>query len=107
VKRRSQNARILDLLSDGRFHSHHELYAIGCVAHSRIAELRARGHEIEQRRKAAPDGPYWEYRLISSPARLEHSQPAAQPQAETARLACVAGSGDALAVSQLRLFEAA
>lgn len=38
--------RVLRLLSDGKFHSHHELYALRVVAHSRIAELRSRGHVI-------------------------------------------------------------
>jgi len=32
--------RVLDLLKDGRPHSHHELYGLGCVAHSRISDLR-------------------------------------------------------------------
>lgn len=38
--------RVLELLSDGREHSHHELYALNVVAHSRVAELRKRGHVI-------------------------------------------------------------
>jgi hypothetical protein len=48
VKRQSQNAQILELLSGGQWVGHHRLYEIGCVAHSRIAELRTRGYVIEQ-----------------------------------------------------------
>lgn len=39
--------RILELLRDGRPHTHHELYALGCVAHSRISDLRNDGYTIE------------------------------------------------------------
>jgi hypothetical protein len=39
-------ARVLELLSDGKPHSHHELYALNVIAHSRVAELRKRGHNI-------------------------------------------------------------
>jgi len=37
----SQSARVLALLSDGKPHSHHEIYALGCVGHSCIDELAA------------------------------------------------------------------
>lgn len=40
------NQRVLRLLSDGKHHSHHELYALRVIAHSRIADLRKRGHVI-------------------------------------------------------------
>lgn len=117
MKRPSQNQRILEVLSDRRWHTHHELYAIGCVAHSRLAELRSRGHEIEQRRQVVSGAQVWEYRLVaplrdpsarpSFPLRPERLQPAAQPEAETARLASVAGTGDALAGLQLSFPDAA
>lgn len=38
--------RVLDLLADGEPHSHHELYALNVIAHSRINDLRRDGHEI-------------------------------------------------------------
>jgi hypothetical protein len=38
--------RVLDLLSDGKPHQHHELYRLGVIAHSRVADLRKRGHNI-------------------------------------------------------------
>lgn len=43
----SGKQRILALLRDGRPHTHHELYALGCIAHSRVAELRKDGYTIE------------------------------------------------------------
>jgi len=64
MKRPSQNERILELLGDGRWHSHHELYALHCIFHSRKSELAERGYEIEQRRITVNGKPVWEYRLI-------------------------------------------
>lgn len=55
---RSQCDRILEILSDRRWHSHHEFYG-WCVLHSRISELRRRGHTIRTRR----DGSLYLYRL--------------------------------------------
>jgi len=65
MKRQSQNDQILGLLAGGQWVGHHRLYEIGCVAHSRIAELRSRGHEIEQRRTTVNGRPVWEYRLVA------------------------------------------
>lgn len=53
--------RVLDLLADGRPHTHHELYALHVIGHSRIADLRRDGHMIEQWR----DGEDYLYRLVS------------------------------------------
>lgn len=39
--------RVLALLSDGEPHSHHELYQLRVVAHSRVASLRRKGFVIE------------------------------------------------------------
>lgn len=39
-------ARLLNVLSDGKPHSHNELYRLGMVVHSRISDLRGRGHDI-------------------------------------------------------------
>jgi hypothetical protein len=55
--------RVLQLLSDGLEHTHLELYQLGVVAHSRISDLRKRGHVIETWR----DGDLYLYRLVSSP----------------------------------------
>lgn len=52
--------RVLALLSDGQPHTHHELYRLGCVAHSRVSDLRRDGHEIHQWR----DGDNYFYKLV-------------------------------------------
>lgn len=52
--------RLLAVLSDGREHDHHELYGLGMIVHSRVADLRKRGHVIEHRR----DGDLSVYRLV-------------------------------------------
>lgn len=38
--------QVLQLLSDREPHSHHELYALHVIAHSRVADLRAQGHTV-------------------------------------------------------------
>lgn len=55
----THNERVLQLLSDGKPHSHHELYALHVIAHSRVSELRKRGHRIDQWR----DGDQYLYQL--------------------------------------------
>jgi hypothetical protein len=60
--------KILELLSDGQPHSHHELYALGCVAHSRVSDLRAKGYAIDCWR----EGDLSMYRLVATdPAAAE------------------------------------
>lgn len=44
--RRSHCEKILDLLADGRSHSFRELYGLGVMVHSRVADLRKRGYDI-------------------------------------------------------------
>lgn len=56
----THNQRVLELLSDGEPHSHHELYDLRVIAHSRVASLRKQGHTIECWRA---DGLHW-YRLL-------------------------------------------
>ena len=55
--------RVLHLLRDGQWHTHHEGYALNLILHSRISDLRKRGHVIERGR----DGDLYLYRLLSSP----------------------------------------
>ena len=43
----THNEKVLALLSDGEPHSHHEIYGLFVIGHSRIADLRKRGHVIE------------------------------------------------------------
>jgi hypothetical protein len=42
----THNERVLALLSDGEPHSHREMYGLYVMAHSRVADLRKRGHDI-------------------------------------------------------------
>lgn len=46
-KRGTHKQRVLELLSDGKPHTHHELYRLGVIAHSRVADLRRDGHHID------------------------------------------------------------
>ena len=57
-------ARVLELLSDGKPHTHHELYALHVIGHSRIADLRRRGYTIEAWR----DGDDYCYQLVTGEA---------------------------------------
>ncbi len=61
--------RILDALRDGQWHTTHALYIeVGpMILHSRVSDLRAKGHIVEGRHvpgKTGADG--YEYRLCSS-----------------------------------------
>ena len=57
----THNEKVLALLSDGEPHSHHEIYGLFVIGHSRIADLRKRGHVIESWR----DGDDYFYKLCS------------------------------------------
>jgi hypothetical protein len=64
---------VLELLSDGKAHSHHEIYALNVIAHSRISELRnRRGYGIEQWREedARTGETVYFYRLVSEPVSI-------------------------------------
>lgn len=81
----THNERVLALLKDGRPHSHHELYALHVVAHSRVSDLRKQGHDIEQWR----EGDLYLYRLLdrggyvrmgtTAPAPIEQPVPCVSP----------------------------
>lgn len=65
---KSDNERILTMLADGQWHSRRELLqqdfaggGPGFTLHSRAAELRDRGYEVECRHAGGRD---WEYRLV-------------------------------------------
>lgn len=78
----THNERVLHLLSDHRWHTHHEVYALHVIGHSRIADLRKRGHRIEHRR----NGDVSEYRLLNAPQ--------VAPSPEPPRLGCVEQDSD-------------
>ena len=85
--------RILRVLRDGKPHTHLELYALGTVAHSRISDLRARGHVIEAWR----DGDLYLYRLICEPSLSDPESPAW----ETPSIASSPGSGSLSEVARV------
>jgi hypothetical protein len=86
--------RILDALRDGKWHTSADLYdAVGgyMVLHSRISDLRKKGHNVEGRHvpgRTGADG--YEYRLASSVdepsepqyTRAVEASPLALPPAE-------------------------
>ena len=57
----THNERVLRLLKDHKPHTHHELYQLHVIAHSRISDLRRQGHVIAVWREK---GDYY-YRLLS------------------------------------------
>jgi hypothetical protein len=56
----THNARVLMLLSDGKPHTHHELYQLRVIAHSRVSDLRKMGHVIASWR----EGDDYLYQLV-------------------------------------------
>lgn len=66
--------RILDALRDGQWHTTHALYIeVGpMILHSRISDLRKKGHNVEGRHvpgQSGADG--YEYRLLPSVTYVE------------------------------------
>jgi hypothetical protein len=71
----THNERVLRLLSDGKPHTHHELYGLLVVAHSRVSDLRKQGYEISLWR----DGDDYLYQLVSSPEVAPTAGPVVSP----------------------------
>ncbi len=74
----THNNRVLNLLKDGKPHSHHELYALHVIAHSRVSDLRKQGYAISQWR----DGDDYLYQLVGEPVlggRDTDSEPSRPP----------------------------
>jgi hypothetical protein len=67
----THNERVLELLSDGEPHSHHEGYRLNVMLHSRVADLRKQGHEIACWR----EGDSYFYRLHTAAGRPDASFP--------------------------------
>lgn len=63
----THDERVLRLLSDGHPHTHHELYGLHVVAHSRVASLRRKGYRIDAWR----DGDLYLYRLVGTSEQAE------------------------------------
>jgi len=105
--------RLLAVLSDGREHSHLELYQLGMIVHSRVADLRKRGHVIHTWRERHPNGTRHMYRLVGTQplAEREAVVPAVSPSASGSVLdeqgpipggspACHAGAHDEVATGK-------
>jgi hypothetical protein len=60
-------ARLLEVLSDRQPHDHHELYSLGMIVHSRIADLRKRGYEIAQWSVRENGHTLYLYQLVGEP----------------------------------------
>lgn len=68
----TQGQRILRVLADGRWHSTSNIHrqAGNMIVHSRVAELRTRGHEIEHRHVPGRRGACaHQYRWLNPPER--------------------------------------
>lgn len=63
----SQADRVLAILADGEPHMHHEFYG-WCVLHSRISDLRKRGHVIHAWHENHVNGRRYWYQLLASPS---------------------------------------
>lgn len=59
--------RLLAVLADGRPHNHLELYGLNMIVHSRVADLRKRGHDVRSWRESHPNGPRYWYELVGAP----------------------------------------
>lgn len=62
MKTPTHNERVLQLLSDGKPHTHTELYGLHVIAHSRISDLRKKGHKIISWR----EGDQYLYELVAA-----------------------------------------
>lgn len=66
-KTKKQGERLLDLLSDGQWHSYAEISSLYIGNHTgRISDLRKLGHEIEPRKIKGQSS--YEYRLVQKAA---------------------------------------
>ena len=78
----SGTERLLERLSDGKFHSHESLYRdLGVMVHSRCADLRRKGYVIHVRREWSKSQRrnYWWYRLAPLDERPEAGEGLAAP----------------------------
>jgi hypothetical protein len=94
-KRLTHKQKVLQLLSDGKPHNHHELYALRVMGHSRVSDLRADGHNIVQWR----EGDLYFYRLLlnASPNRTGEAYiPSVSPDAADPASVTAPHGGDAL-----------
>ncbi len=77
MKRPTHCERVLTLLSDGQPHTHHELYDLRVIAHSRVSDLRKRGHRIACWDDTEGGEIVYIYQLIPSEREPQAGHPAA------------------------------
>jgi len=65
--------RLLAVLADGRPHNHLELYGLNMIVHSRVADLRKRGHDVQTWRENHPNGTRYWYQLAAPLTKREES----------------------------------
>jgi hypothetical protein len=70
LARMTDKARLLELLSDGKPHSHKEAYRLGVMAHSRASDLRGDGYVINTWREGKL---YW-YQLVGAAPSAENAE---------------------------------
>jgi hypothetical protein len=93
-------ARLLAVLQDGQPHDHLSLYRLGMIVHSRVSDLRKRGHLISQWR----DGDTYYYQLLPEPGAGEPRPGAHTGTADgTSRAPIRARAGASPAPAQLTL----
>ncbi len=81
----THNAIVLEVLADGDWHDHLELYALNVIAHSRVAELRKLGYTIERAVRVDGGGKrHYRYRLAGVPAGGCPFEVQLEPQAQAA-----------------------
>lgn len=104
----TQNERILALLKTGPKSTHEILRVVPCIVHSRIAELRTRGHVIPCD-KTGPDYVYTLEGSLDEPGSSPHREPPAAPRGtgEPCSSSDADQPGPELGAAQLSLLEAA
>lgn len=74
MTRITHEGKVLALLSDGKPHSHHEIYALYVIGHSRIAGLKDKGFGIEHWQEGQT---HW-YQLVSRPLEAPSGSPSSR-----------------------------
>lgn len=86
----THNERVLNLLKDHKPHTHHELYALRVIGHSRIADLRRQGHVIAVWR----EGDNYLYRLLSDGREANGATDPTPPLVDESVVAPIAEGSD-------------
>jgi hypothetical protein len=85
----SHCAKLLAALSDGKPHDHRELYGLGIMVHSRIADLRAHGYEVAQWSARENGERLYCYQIVGWPL-----EPVEEPSSDGSQREATRGSAD-------------